>query len=329
MLLIDKYLTYISTERRYSSRTCEIYSSVLSDFCSFVDGEPLEKMLERQVIRAYQIHLLDDKSQSPRTVNLHLSVLSGLCRYLVREGVLKSNPVALVSRPKEPKRLPVFFHEDAMQKYLDMDNALSRKDFELELPTNKEKKDTYRLCLNRIIVCLLYSTAMRRGELIGLKFRDFDPLRGTLTVHGKGDKMREIPLLDCVVKEIFLYLHSVDKLVLCNKREAADPLLVTHSGGVLYPNLVDKAVKEELGALGREFSGRKSPHVLRHSLATALMEEGADLNSIKEVLGHSNLAATQIYTHSSIRQLKNIYEQAHPRATRPGKATNKGGNHGN
>lgn len=313
MNFVEKYISYISSQKRYSARTREIYSSVLEKYSAFARDS-----ITAVSVRNYQIYLLDDEGLSPRTVNLHLSVISSYCRYLIRQGVLKSNPVSLLVRPRQSKRLPSFFNTASMLAYMSMDNALDRRDFELELPTGQERKDTYWLCLRRIIVCTLFCTGMRRAELISLRKGDFDRGRGVLHVHGKGDKMREIPLLPELIEEISLYLQSVRRLVNAGETLSSDLLFVTWSGSGLYPVLVDRAVKEELGGIGKEFAGKKSPHVLRHSFATGLMEEGADLNSIKEVLGHSNLAATQVYTHSSIKALKNIYEQAHPRAAKKG-----------
>lgn len=311
---IERYIAYVSTQKRYSRRTVEIYDDALKRFATFFDGEPLESILNHQCIRAYQIHLLDEMGESPRTVNLHLSVLSGFCRYLVRQGEMKSNPVQLVSRPKQPKRLPVFFKDSALEKYFSTQSALSRRDFELDLSTEQERRDTYNLCLQRAVVSTLYSTGMRRAEIIALRRKDMDTARGLMRVRGKGDKMREIPLVPSCIDEISLYLQSVSALVKsADSRNGDAPLFVTYKGGCMYPALVDHCVKAELGPLGQDFSGKKSPHVLRHSLATALMEQGAEINSIKEVLGHSSLAATQVYTHSNPAQLKKVYQQAHPR----------------
>lgn len=326
MNAIEKYTTYIQVQRRYSRRTREIYAAVLEDFYRFASDdrqlivaemtdESLVNCLNRNVIRNYQVDMLGQRQMSARTVNLHLSVLSGFSRFLMREGLMHSNPVNLVTRPKEPKRLPVYFREAAMETYLTEDNPLSRRDFDIEFADVQDRKDTYMACLDRIIVTLLYSSGIRRSELIGLRRRDLDLSRGVLHVLGKGDKMREIPLLACVIDEIVLYLKAVEKMLETAVDASADaPLLVTYSGAKLYPVLVDRAVKAELSGRGRDFTGRKSPHVLRHSFATSLLEEGADLNSIKEVLGHANLAATQVYTHSSAARLRKVYESAHPRA---------------
>lgn len=322
MELIENYLSYIGSQKRYSPRTREIYSDVLQEFLTFWETDDPLPALTHNGVRAYQIYLMDERKLNARTVNLHLSVLSGFCRHLVRSGHLKSNPVQLVTRPKQSKRLPQFFKEGAMDRYLSTENALSRRDFDLDLQTEEERRDTYALCLDRAIVTTLYSTGMRRAELIGLKRSDVDSSRRCIHVTGKGDKMREIPLVSSCIQEISLYLQAVNKLV--GPKLESDRLFVTYGGKAVYAMLVDRAVKAELGAMGQEFSGKKSPHVLRHSLATALMEEGAELNSIKEVLGHANLAATQVYTHSSPAQLKKAYLAAHPRSGNNGNGKDNG-----
>ena len=177
-------------------------------------------------------------------------------------------------------------------------------------PDDKLASELYNRRLRRLIISLLYATGMRRAELIGLKRKQLDQARQTLRVLGKGDKMREIPLIPSVLEEISLYLQAARSMVGDSTPES--PLLTTEKGKPLYPEYVDRAVKAELDGYG--ITGRKSPHVLRHSLATALLDEGADLNAIKEMLGHSSLAATEVYTHNSIERLKAQYMNAHPRA---------------
>ncbi|MBQ8838848.1 MAG: tyrosine-type recombinase/integrase, partial [Bacteroidales bacterium] len=181
----------------------------------------------------------------------------------------------------------------------------------------KSGKDAYSRIVERVVISALYSLGVRRSELIGMCVGDVDFGRKVVKVHGKGDKMREIPLVESLSEEFLLYLKAVE--VMCGrKRSLTEPLFVTYSGSPLYPKYVDRVVKSALGSVG-SIRGQKSPHVLRHSLATELMNREADLNSIKEILGHSSLAATQVYTHSSITRLKDIYERAHPRAKNGGK----------
>ena len=164
---------------------------------------------------------------------------------------------------------------------------------------------------------MLYGLGLRRSELISLNIEDVDFGRNVIKVRGKGDKMREIPIIGTICEEILLYLKAVEVLVAC-KRSLKEPLLLTYTGRRLYPGYVDKVVKKELSSVSG-ITGRKSPHVLRHTLATQLLDNEADLNSIKELLGHSSLAATQVYTHNSVAKLKFIYKSAHPRAKNGGK----------
>lgn len=309
--MIDKYIGYIASVRRYSARTQQIYRDVLEQFAAFTGISDFSKVTPNEV-RGYEIHILDDKGLDARTVNLHLSVLSGFFRYLMKEGVLKANPCRTVSRPKTGKRLADFYRQEAMEEYF-----ASTQTYVTEPDMGMEER--YRKRLARLIISLLYGTGMRRSELISLKRGDVDFNRSVVRVHGKGDKMREIPLIPSLCEEISLYLQSADSMAEC-QLDSESPLLVTVKGTGLYPVYIDRTVKEELGSIPA-ITGRKSPHVLRHSLATGLLNDGTDLNSIKELLGHSSLAATQVYTHNSIEKLKTVYDNAHPRAK-------SGGNHG-
>ena len=260
---------------------------------------PWREVLSVQSVRSYEVYLMDEKGESARTVNLQMSVLSGFCKYLVRQGVLESNPVRLVARPKQEKRLPVFYRDESMKAYFEQTKGV------LEYGKYEDQ-------LQRMILGMLFGTGIRRSELISLNRSSVDLSRRVMRVRGKGDKMREIPLPPSLCEEILLYLHAVDSLK-CADTTPDAPLLQTPRGGRLYPVYVDRAVKAALGPVDG-ISGRKSPHVLRHTLATELLNGGADLNSIKELLGHSSLAATQVYTHNSIERLQQVYKYAHPRA---------------
>lgn len=321
--LAESYIQYIATVRRYSPRTQAIYGAVLKEFLIFAAGgedtvESLTKAMDPTQIRNYEVHLMDDKGECPRTVNLHLSVLSGFAKYLMTNGLLHSNPVRMVSRPKVDKRLPEFYKEDAMEDYF-TSTAHSASSDELELlksydgdTSSKTACEMYERRLRRLIVSILHGTAIRRAELISLDCGSVDFGRKVMKVRGKGDKVREIPMIGPLCDELSMYLEAVESF-LGLETKATRPLLVTLKGARLYPVYVDRAIKEELGAV-TGITGRKSPHVLRHTLATELLNEGTDLNSIKEFLGHSSLAATQVYTHNSIEKLKAVYQNAHPRA---------------
>jgi len=304
--MTEKYLQYIRNVRRYSLRTCEIYADVLKDYFEYSSSDGTEdvSLLNTTSLRNYEVYLLDDKKNDPRTVHLHLSVLSGFCKYLMKQGLLGNNPVRVVSRPKLDKRLPVFYREESINDYFESTKGVP-------------EYGSYEQSLNRLIVSILYSAGLRRSELISLDFRSFDVARRVLHVHGKGDKMREIPLTASLCNEISLYLRKLDSLKCCVSGPEA-PLLQTQKGGRLYPVFVDRVIKKELGGV-EGITGRKSPHVLRHTIATELLDEGTDLNSIKELLGHSSLAATQVYTHNTIERLQTVYKSAHPRAKNGGK----------
>jgi integrase/recombinase XerC len=327
MDIIDSYLTYVRVVRRYSDRTVSIYDGVLSDYLAYVSrqtpissDEQFAQTFNVSELRSYVAHMLDDKNpKSSRTVNLHLSALSGFCRYLMQHGLLKSNPVKLVTKPKTEKRIPQFYRKDAMEEYFRQSQHYLEEEYHafLEEWHTNSGKETYSGISERVIVSTLYSLGLRRSELIGMCISDVDFGRNVVKVRGKGDKMREIPLVPLLSEEILLYLKAVE--VMCGrKRSLKEPLFVTYDGSPLYPAYVDRAVKSALGEVGN-IRGQKSPHVLRHSLATELMNEETPLNSIKELLGHSSLAATQVYTHSSIARLKDSYERAHPRAKNGGK----------
>ena len=321
-MTIESYISYLRDVRRYSPRTQTLYEEALKDFALWAEtpgqagGDVMADLIGHLIpsrIREYEAYLIE-KGLKPRTVHLHLSALSGYCNYLIKEGKLKSNPVRTVKRPKMEKRLPEYYTEKSMDEYLAA-SAHAAGEEELDIlkslkPGDKLASELYNRRLRRLIISLLYATGIRRAELIGLQRNSVDTGRKTLRVRGKGDKMREIPLIPSILEEISLYLQAARSMV--GEGTPESPLLTTEKGRPLYPEFVDRAVKAELDGYG--ITGRKSPHVLRHSLATALLDEGADLNAIKEMLGHASLAATEVYTHNSIERLKAQYMNAHPRA---------------
>ncbi|MBR5385403.1 MAG: tyrosine-type recombinase/integrase [Bacteroidales bacterium] len=309
--LADRYLRHLGAARRYSARTVESYADILSRFLSWSSELDDDAKMTVRNIRNYEVYLMEEKEEGPATVNLHLSVLSGFCRFLMREGVLDSNPVKSVARPRKPKRLPEFYRSEDMEEYL------SQTQFLIDDAEAFMEPRYYRPRLHRCIINTFYCTGIRRSELISLTVGSVDMVRRTMKIKGKGDKMREIPLVPSICQEISLYLQQVKSMVGV-ERTPSDPLFVTEKGRALYPVYVDRVIKSEFKD-ARGFTGRKSPHVLRHTLATELLDSGADLNSIKEMLGHSSLAATQVYTHNTVERLKKVYSNAHPRAKSGGK----------
>lgn len=310
-MLKEKFLEYLKYERRFSQRTVSIYQDAVTEFCDYTGGEDVG-LLTTQSVRSFVAASLD-RGLDARSVNLRLSALSTYCNYLLREGLLSGNPVLKVPRPKMAKKLPSFYTELSMEKYFDMSAARLQESAE----QNGGEPD-FTLLRDRTIMMVLYGTGVRRAELCALKESDFDPQRKVFRVVGKGDKPREIPVPDLICQELLLYLKR-------NREEnPSNPdgmFFLTNSGKPLYLAFADNLVKRELSGL-EGFTGKKSPHVLRHSLATHLLNRGADLNSIKEILGHSSLAATQIYTHNSFEQLRQSYLTAHPRAKNGGKNGN-------
>ncbi len=325
MQIIDKYIAHIRDIRRYSPRTVEIYGSALMNYVHVIHkvgavaDDELIASLNSSEIRRYEVELLEN-GISARTVGLHLSALSGFCNYLIKSDLLKSNPVKVIAKPKTEKRLPEFYRNEAMDSYFERTAEVAAReelDFFIANLDTESGKVMYENRLARLIISLLYGLGIRRAELIGLNIENVDFGRKVVNVRGKGDKTRKIPVIASLCEEILLYLEAVEAM--CGgKRSLKEPLLITYTGRRLYPAYVDRTVKRELGGV-KGITGRKSPHVLRHTLATGLMNEGTDINTIKELLGHSSLAATQVYTHSSISRLKTIYESAHPRAKNGGK----------
>lgn len=355
-MLTDEFISYITSVRRYSPRTQSIYSDILKEFSAFaggrcgtgdvpdqcrmhVDGSPehatddrtLTEALTPTVLRDYEFHLAEDRHLGAKSINQQMSALSSFCRWMVRSGRLKSNPLAVVKRPRVEKRLPAFYRERSMSEYFqNTEYAASREALDDFLPVAarlsdsprsssayKFAEDLYYRRLRRLIISILYSTGVRRAELIGLNVGSVDFSRSVMTVHGKGDKMREIPVTSSLSEEISLYLEAAESAA-GRSRTSGEPLLTTVRGNRLYPMFVERAVRSELGMVD-DITGRKSPHVLRHTLATELLNDGADIYSIKELLGHSSLAATQVYTHNTVEKLKKVYINAHPRAKRGGK----------
>lgn len=289
---VHAFIDYLQFQRRYSLHTIEAYKVDLVQFSRFISGEfDIDLISEsgRDMIRSWIVDLVE-KGVSPRSVNRKLSTLKSYFKYLVREGLVESNPAATVRNVKTPERLP---------KALRLQEANSMLDhFDFE--------GTYNNILGQTIVSLLYHTGIRRAELIGLTARDTDLLNGRIKVLGKRRKERIIPLGAEVVGHLTTYENLKKELGL-----SGSYFFLTEKGNALYPALVHRLVQSNLSLWTK--SAQKSPHVMRHSFATHLLRNGADLNAIKELLGHSNLSATQIYTNNSIEHLKEVHKK-HPKA---------------
>jgi len=282
---IDKFMRYLEIEKNYSSHTCLNYSLDLKEFKEFLKGKPIEE-IDHLVLRRYLAEL-KQKNLKSRSVNRKLSCLRSFFRFLFREGYIKSNPASLISGPKQEKHLPSCLTEEEISKLIEI------------IPAEDEM--TLR---DRAILETFYSTGMRISELVGLNLSDIDFISGTVKVRGKGKKERLLPIGEKALEAIRKYIEKRKK-----KEEA---VFLNRFGRRITSRAVRNIVFKYVNLASLK-SGI-SPHTLRHSFATHLLERGADLRSVQELLGHSSISTTQIYTHLTTEKLKQIYNKAHPRA---------------
>lgn len=292
---VESFLTYIQHEKRYSPHTVLAYRTDLMHFVAFIEQTYELKPEEAKYvhIRDYMVKLMEEHIGA-NSIGRKLSSLRSFYKYLQRSQLIVGNPMSLIRAPKVPERLPVFVDEEKLNYLLD-----SGEFFDEGFPSMRDK----------MVIEVLFGTGMRLAELLGLKTSDIDFYEETIRVLGKRKKERIIPITKQLVNQLkdYLELKSVQ-----NFDNKTDDLFVTDKGRTIYPLFIYKVVKSYLTFISTQ--DKKSPHVLRHSYATSLLNRGADLNAIKELLGHASLAATQVYTHNSIERLKTIYKQAHPKA---------------
>ncbi|MBP7102675.1 MAG: tyrosine recombinase XerC [Bacteroidales bacterium] len=293
---IQTFLSYITTEKRFSKHTIKAYQTDLMQFTVFIENElSLESIKEVsfQGIRSWIFYLLEN-GDSPRSVNRKISTLKTFYKFLLRNGYIKSNPIDKIIAPKQSKRLPSFVDEGEMTTMF----------------TKIEFPDTFEGIRDRTILETFYALGLRLSELMQLTFQDIDFYNRNVKVLGKRNKERIIPFgphLENCLKEYFKVFENNFGILQQNM-----PIFVTKKGEKVYSMLIYRVVHKYIEMVSS--IEQKSPHVIRHTFATHLLNQGADLNAIKELLGHSSLAATQVYTHTSIGKLKEIYKNAHPRA---------------
>ncbi len=293
--MINSFLQYIEFEKRYSKHTVVSYKNDLEQFSIFLTSYDRHLALQQAShshIRAWIISLVED-GIAPGSINRKMATLRSYYKFLVRTKVIKADPTLQLKALKTPKRLPQFAQEKEME-YL-FDRVEFTNDFEG--------------IRDQLMLGLLYSTGMRRAELIGLTVDAVNCKKNTIKVLGKRNKERLIPLTLEVAKLVKKYLPLRESIAM---RGANNFLLLTNKGQPLYEAFVYRKVKHYLGVTTS--LDKKSPHVLRHTFATHLLNNGADLNAVKELLGHASLAATQVYTHNSLDKLKKVFEKAHPKA---------------
>ncbi|AOM78133.1 tyrosine-type recombinase/integrase [Pedobacter steynii] len=294
-MIVAQFLIYLQHEKRYSPHTIQSYKTDLLQFSEYLLQTfelPLTEAGHVHV-RNFMVSLLEDHV-SENSVGRKLSTLRSFYKYLSREGLVALNPMALVKAPKIPKRLPVFVDDQKLDVLLDSGDFFD---------------DTFPSVRDKLVIETLFGTGMRLAELLSLKEADVDFYGATVRVLGKRNKERIIPISKVLGDQVKAYLELK---TLQNFDNKTGPLIVTGKGAPAYPKLIYRIVTSYLTNISTQ--DKKSPHVLRHSYATSLLNRGADLNAIKELLGHSSLAATQVYTHNSVERLKSIYKQAHPKA---------------
>lgn len=289
---IDSFFDYLTYEKKYSVHTITSYKNDINQFIAFIspneEAFPITE-INYQQIRAWVASLLKDKIAA-KSVNRKLSALKSFFKYLQRQQIIEVNPMAKISGPKTPKRLPVFVDEHQMEN----------------LFANVKFEEGFNGLRDRLILDLFYQTGIRRAELTHLKELDIDLFNSTIKVLGKRNKERLIPISLPLKRNLESYLQVKKELNLSNPM-----LLVSEKGNTLSEQTVYNTVKKYLSQVTT--IQKKSPHVLRHTFATHLLNNGADINAVKDLLGHANLSATQVYTHNTIDKLKKSYKQAHPR----------------
>ncbi len=291
LVSFEKYLRY---ERRYSDHTVRSYINDLDQFSVYLTaqlGMIDEIGLTHFHVRSWIVHLMQD-NYTAKTVNRKISTLKSYFKYLKKSGHISSNPTAKVIAPKIAKRLPVVVREERIEDLLDRE--IDQNDFES--------------VRNQLVIDLLYTTGIRRSELINLKVSDINHSLRQIKVIGKGNKERIIPVSDKLLESI----KSYQELKEYEQLNESIFLITTRKGKKAYPKLIYNIVHAQLSLVSTV--KKRSPHILRHSFATHLANQGAELNAVKEIMGHANLSATEIYMHNSIDRLRSVYQHAHPRS---------------
>jgi integrase/recombinase XerC len=294
-MYIESFLNYLRYERNCSAHTVEAYGRDLLQFAVYInvhtENESFDpRLIDLDQVRNWLVSMLNE-GITASSVNRKLSALKSYFKYLLKQDVVSENPLSLITGPKKKSVLPSFLRDKEISQLLDSD------DF----------KDDFKGIRDRLLLELLYETGIRRSELTGIKHADVDLDIMQLKVTGKRNKQRLIPFAARLRDMLAAYLETKRKLV----TNDSGWLFVRQNGNPLSPKIVYYIVKKRLAAIST--TGKRSPHVLRHTFATSMLNDGAELNAVKELLGHSSLASTSIYTHITFEELKKVYH-AHPRA---------------
>jgi integrase/recombinase XerC len=293
-MLIESFLQYLQYEKNYSSHTVEAYKSDLQCFKQFVSGEEIfnPRAVDAIIVRRWIVSLMEDE-YSPLSVNRKLSSLKSFFKYLCKYKEIETSPVKKIVGPKVNKPLPYFVKDAEMERLL----------------VTLETEDSFEGKRDRAILDLFYSTGIRCAELVGLNNEDVDFGAQLIKVTGKRNKQRLVPFSKLLKEVLQIYLSARDEKIQEGDRKT---FFVRKNGHPLSNSVVYRIVKKRLSVAPN--LSKKSPHVLRHTFATSMLNNGADLNAVKEILGHASLSSTEVYTHTTFEELKKAYHQAHPRA---------------
>jgi integrase/recombinase XerC len=294
---IRSFLEYLETEKNYSQHTVQSYGTDLAAFAGFSSeraaGRP--EQIDKDLLRSFVAYLFD-LGFSRKSIARKIATLRSFCKFLKRTRVIDTNPAMGLVTPKFEKKLPGFLDEASMEHLLDLPD-----------------RSTLRGLRDAAILEVFYSTGMRLSELIGLNTRDIDRSGRLIKVTGKGGKQRIIPVGSKALNSVDAYLAAKAKQhKTLNKSADSAAVFLTDGGTRIYPQMVNNIVKRYIGRVSE--LEKKSPHVLRHTFATHLLNRGADLKAVKDLLGHESLSTTQIYTHVTTERLKKVYHQTHPKA---------------
>ncbi|MGB3466964.1 MAG: tyrosine-type recombinase/integrase [Cyclobacteriaceae bacterium] len=295
--MIDSFIRYVKFEKRYSDHTITAYEKDLKQLEAYA-SEELDKNTIQELtfkdVRAW-IFFLSENDYTNKSINRKIATIKSYYKFLLSREIIQSNPADRIQPLKIEKKLPVFLREEEMTILLDQIVFEESTEFEARR--------------NKVIFEMLYGTGIRLSELTGLLIKDVSFYSNSIKVLGKRNKERLIPMNTNLVKYIREYMEVRDELTKINDPEY---FLLTNAGNKIYPVLIQRVVKKYIAEVSSV--SKKSPHVLRHTFATHLLNKGADLNSVKDLLGHSSLAATQVYTHNTMSKLKAVFDQAHPKA---------------
>ncbi|MGJ1194026.1 tyrosine-type recombinase/integrase [Sphingobacterium multivorum] len=293
-MLEKEFIRFLQIEKRYSEHTVIAYKHELEMFQSFLDREGLtvQDIVYRD-LRHYFAQMVES-GKNASSVNRSMSSMRTYFKFLQREECIAKNPMTLIKALKTAKKLPVVVEKEKLVRLLDQ---------------MEQEQDGFESCRDYMVMELLFGTGIRLAELLKIKEQDIDFFNKNILILGKRNKERLVPINNLLLKELKNYLQQkATRFVDTNN----SLLIVTKEGKPAYAKLIYDIVHRQLTLISTQ--GKRSPHILRHTFATALLDNGADLNAIKELLGHAGLAATQVYTHNSAERLKSIYKQAHPKA---------------